>query len=197
MKQHQQYTQDMRSIWGQRLTGQRESSPWLKWTLMLLNRWKQAFSLRFAFLCLREDIDGVELNKRRREKGALLFWKKPPGDLKPPAAIRRELTEQHYQTEMFRLQRKNKLQPVWTEDEIIYHGTGIGNGSYCCIVYNTTDARVNRHPFGSSSAVFFIIPTLNCRNNTHYLSPHHTIRIFWCSCVWILNTGAKKGGLLP
>lgn len=190
----------MRSIWGQRLAGQRESSGlWLNWTWMLLHRLKQAFSLRFAFLCLRKDIVGVKLNKRRQEKGALLFWKRQPGDLKPPAAIRRELTEQHYQTEMFQLQRKNKLQPVWTDDEIIHHSTGIGNGSYCCIVYNTTEACVNCHPFGSSSAVFFIIPTHNCRNNAHYLSPHHTITIFWCSCVWILNTGAQKGGggLLP
>lgn len=164
---------------------------------MLSYRWKQAFSLHFAFLCLREDIDGVELNKRRQEKGVLLFCKGQPGDLKPPTAIRRELTEQLYQTEMFRVQRKNKLQPVWTDDEIIHHGTGIGNGSYCCIVYNTTDAHVNCHPFGSNSAVFFIIPTLNCRNNAHYLSPQHTNRIFWCSCVWILNMRAQKGGLLP
>lgn len=175
-------------------TPDRSSGPWLKWTLMLLHRWKQAFSHRFAFLCLRDDIDGVELNKRRREKGALLFWKRQPGDLKPPAAIPKELTEQHYQTEMFRLQRKNKLQPVWTEDEIIHHGAAIGNGSYCCIVYNTIDAHVNCHPFGSSSAVFFITPTLNCRYNAHYVSPHYQ-NILMLLCVNI-KYGCTEGGVI-
>lgn len=178
-----------------------DRSTWVKWSMaeMDINAVTQVKTGLFTPLCASVSLrrqGHVKLNKRRQEKGALLFWKRQPGDLKPPAAIRSRLTEQHYQTEMFQLQRRNKLQPIWTEDEIIHHGTGIGNGSYCCIVYNTTDAHVNCHHFGSSGAVFFIIPTLNCRNSAHYLLPHHTIRVFWCSWVWILNTGAQKGGVI-